>query len=55
MNLFKSSKFWDGRQKLAVEIQNFLCEGRKTDNLIDSTCFYLKFIESACFVFEQKN
>ena len=25
-----------------VEIQHFLCGGRKTDNLIESTSFYLK-------------
>ena len=35
----KSIYIWDGRQKVAVEIQNSLCGGRKTDNLIDSTCF----------------
>ena len=28
--------------KVAVEIQNSLCGGRKTENLIESVCFYLK-------------
>ena len=27
---------------MAVEIQKSLCGGRKTENLIKSTCFYLK-------------
>ena len=27
---------------MAVEIQKTLCGGRKTENLIESTCFYLK-------------
>ena len=27
---------------MAVEIQKSLCGGRKTENLIEYTCFYLK-------------
>ena len=37
-------QIWDGRQKVAVEIQKPLFGGIYTDNLIKSTCFYLKSI-----------
>ena len=33
---------WDVRQKAVVEIHKSLCGGRKTENLIESTCFDLK-------------
>ena len=39
---FQRYQIWDGRQKAAVEIQNMLRGGRNTENLIKSTCFYLK-------------
>ena len=42
-------QIWDGRKKLAVEIQKSLCRGLKADNLIESTCFYLKLVNSTCF------
>ena len=42
VRISKRIQIWDGRQKLAVEIQKSLCGGRKTENLIESTCFYLK-------------
>ena len=38
----KIIQIWDGRQKVAVEIQKTLCEGRNKENLIESTCFYLR-------------
>ena len=38
----KENSNLDGRQKVAVKIQKSLCGGRKTENLIESTCFYLK-------------
>ena len=38
----KRIQIWDGRQQLAVVIQKTLCGGRNTENLIESTCFYLK-------------
>ena len=38
----KRIQIWDGRQKVAVEIQKSLCGGRKIENLIESTCFNLK-------------
>ena len=34
---------------MAVEIQKLLCGGRKTENLIESTCFVRILVESACF------
>ena len=57
--LSRRIQIWDGKQKVAVEIQKSLCEGRKTENLIESTCFNLKnsrvhvfvriLVECACF------
>ena len=41
MWISKRNIIWDGRQKMAVEIQKLLCGDRK-DNLIKSTCFFLK-------------
>ena len=38
----KRIQIWDGKQKVAVKIQKTLCGGRSTENLIESTCFYLK-------------
>ena len=35
-------KFGFEDKKVGVEIQKMLCEGRNTDNLIESICFYLK-------------
>ena len=35
---------------MAVEIQKTLCGGRNTGNLIKSTFFYLKLVESMRFV-----
>ena len=31
-----------GRQKMVVEIHNFVCGGIKIEHLIKFTCFYLK-------------
>ena len=33
-----------------VETQKTLCGGRKTENLIESTCFYLKIIRVHVFL-----
>ena len=40
---------------MAVEIQKTLCGGRNTDNLIESTCFYLKIsgVHVFCSKFSQ--
>ena len=38
----KIIQIWGGRQNVAVEIQKTLCGDRNTENLIESTCFYLK-------------
>ena len=35
---------------MVAEIEKLLCGGRKTENLIESTCFYLKLVETTCFV-----
>ena len=35
-------QIWDGRQKVAVEMQKSLCEDRKTENLSNSMCIKLK-------------
>ena len=45
----KKIRICDGRQKVAVEIQKTRCGGRNTDNLIESTCFYLKMSLSHIF------
>ena len=34
---------------MAVETQKLICGGIKTDNLIESTCFYLKSIKVHVF------
>ena len=34
---------------MAVETQNMLCGGINTDNLFESTCFYLKLVESTFY------
>ena len=46
----KMIQIWDGRKKVAVEIQKTLCEGRNIENLIKSTCFISKLVKSTCFV-----
>ena len=38
----KIIQIWDERKKVSVEIQKTLCGGINADNLIGSTCFYLK-------------
>ena len=38
----KIIRIWYGRKKVVVEIQKSFCGGRKIENLIKSTCFYLK-------------
>ena len=43
-------QIWDRRQKVAVEIQMSLCGDRKTDNLIEYTCFYLKVSQVHMFL-----
>ena len=47
---------WDVRQKAVVEIQKSLCGGRKTENLIESTCFDLKIsrVHVLCSNFSRK-
>ena len=39
VRLSKRIQIWDGRQKVALEIQKSLCRGRNKDNLVESTCF----------------
>ena len=46
----KRIQIWDGRQKVAVEIQKTLCGGRNTYNFIKSTCFYIKISPVHMFV-----
>ena len=41
---------WDGRQKVAIEIQKLLCRRKKTYNLMGSTCFYLKISQVHMFL-----
>ena len=38
----KIIQIWDGRQKMAVEIQNLFFRGIKSEILIKNTFFYLK-------------
>ena len=45
----KRVKIWDGRKKVPVEIQKTPCEGRNTDNLIESTCCYLEISREDVF------
>ena len=46
-----------GRQKGAVETQKMICGGRKIENLIESTCFYLEYsqVHMFCSSFSQVN
>ena len=50
VQISKRIQIWDGRKKVAVKIQKSFCGGKKTENLIESTCFRLKLVESTCFV-----
>ena len=49
MWISKIIQVWYGRQKMAVWIQKTLCGGRNTENLIDSTCFYLNISQIHVF------
>ena len=49
MLILKRIENSDGKQKFDVEIQKSLCVGRKIENLIASTSFYLKIIEVLVF------
>ena len=51
----KRIKILDGGQQVMVEIQKTHCGGINTDNLINSTCFYLKIsrVHMFCSKFSQ--